>query len=273
MLLTRPYPVPEHEVSRLAELHSYKVLDTPMERSYDSAVALARETFGVEASVISLIDDDRQWFKAKAGISEIQTDRAYAFCTYAILSNAVMVVPNAAEDPRFRANPLVTGRPHIRFYAGAPLTSPNGLNLGTICLIDPNARYGFTVADQKQLAYLAKFVMAELSKRVASDERRSNRRYKTGFQGIISSYILNPTMVDVEDLSLKGALARCGDCNLGKGEEVILTLGKIVVVATVAWARDDLIGLSFHKPLSVNDVISLGRNIKMSAMELPFGRA
>lgn len=273
MLFTRPYPVPEQEVSRLAELRSYKILDTSRETSFDASVTLARTAFGVQASLISFIDDDRQWFKAEVGLGATQTDRASAFCTYAILSNTVMVVENATEDPRFRANPFVTGAPYVRFYAGAPLTTPAGYNLGTLCLIDSQPRYDFGPGDQKQLSYLAKFVMAELNKRIAGDGRRLSRRYKTALQGVISSYVLNPTSVDVENLSLKGALTRCTDCNLAKGEEVILTLEKVVIVATVAWSKDDMAGLSFHKPLSANEVVALGRNVKLSAMELPFVRS
>jgi GAF domain-containing protein len=131
MLFTRSYPVPAEEVSRLAELKRYKVLDSDPERVFDDLVRLASSLFRTKSSVISLIDDDRQWFKARQGVDFCETGRSEAFCAHAILSKEVMVVLNASEDPRFCANPLVVGPPFIRFYAGAPLTSPRGFNIGT----------------------------------------------------------------------------------------------------------------------------------------------
>ncbi|WP_237169937.1 GGDEF domain-containing protein [Pandoraea faecigallinarum] len=152
------------EAERLAALRRYEILDTPPEPAFERIVRLASYVMGVPISLISLIDESRQWFKSKRGINATQTPRSMAFCTHAILGDDVLVVPDARADRRFADNPLVTGDPNIRFYAGAPLRTPEGHRLGTLCVID---RRPHDLDDEKRglLADLSALVVDELELR------------------------------------------------------------------------------------------------------------
>jgi GAF domain-containing protein len=159
-----PYPPQpdDEETERLAELKSYGILDTQPESQFDSIVALARVLFDTPISAITLVDNDRQWFKARTGLDVDQTPREDSFCSHAMESGGVFVVPDATRDPRFADNPLVTGGPNIRFYAGAPLRSPNGHKLGAVCVIASDPRGDFSSADRRKLEILASIVGNEL---------------------------------------------------------------------------------------------------------------
>lgn len=138
--MQRP-PKPENETERLAALRGYEILDTGPESGYDDLVMIASAVCGMPMGSVSLIDADRQWFKARLGIDDPETPRDAAFCAHAILEpETLMVVPDATEDPRFRDNPFVLGEPGIRFYAGAPLLGAEGLPLGTLCVMDRQPR-------------------------------------------------------------------------------------------------------------------------------------
>lgn len=130
------YPIPENEPARLNTLRGYGILDTHPEDRFDELTWLAASICGTPISKLSLVDEDRQWFKSKIGMEVCQTPRNDAFCSYAIMSPELFVVPDASMDQRFAANPLVLGEPHIRFYAAAPLVAPNGHILGALCVID-----------------------------------------------------------------------------------------------------------------------------------------
>lgn len=132
--------IPDNESTRLAALYELLILDTPPEDRFDRIAVFAAAEFEVPIAVITLVDAQRQWFKAKVGTEVCETGRDVSFCSHAILQDHIMVVPDAHDDVRFADNPLVTGAPHIRFYAGAPLTLPSGLRLGTLCLIDRRPR-------------------------------------------------------------------------------------------------------------------------------------
>ena len=170
----RPYPLAEDERGRLAELARHDVLDTAPECAFDNLVELAQSLFGVSTSLVSLVADHRQWFKARAGLDATETARDLAFCTYAILTDEPMVVPDARADPRFADNALVTGPPFIRFYAGAPLTMPSGHNIGTLCVFDPEPRSeGLSVAATRHLSMLAGMVVERLGARRVGLEREA----------------------------------------------------------------------------------------------------
>ncbi|NJK61010.1 MAG: GAF domain-containing protein [Oscillatoriales cyanobacterium SM2_1_8] len=129
-------PLPRNEAIRLVALKQCNILDTPPEPEFDDLVQAAAVMCDVPVVLISLVDETRQWFKAKVGMALPETPRDTAFCAHAILQNDVLVVEDATEDPRFADNPLVTGEPQIRFYTGVPLTTRDELNLGTLCVID-----------------------------------------------------------------------------------------------------------------------------------------
>lgn len=131
---------PDNESARLAALYELLILDTPPEERFDKIAAFAAAEFDVPIATITLVDAERQWLKARVGTEVQQTGRDVSFCSHAILAPQIMVIPDALDDPRFADNPLVTGAPYIRFYAGAPLTLPSGLRLGTLCLIDRRPR-------------------------------------------------------------------------------------------------------------------------------------
>ncbi|MGW8393056.1 GAF domain-containing protein [Pseudoduganella sp. HUAS MS19] len=136
-----PAPTPSNEAERLAALYALLLLDTPPEERFDKIVAFAAEEFDVPIALISLLDTNRQWFKAAIGLGgTCETGRDISFCGHAIMRSEIMVVEDALLDQRFADNPLVTGPPHIRFYAGAPLILANGYALGTLCIIDTRPR-------------------------------------------------------------------------------------------------------------------------------------
>jgi diguanylate cyclase (GGDEF)-like protein len=155
------------EAARLAALHRYDILDSDPEAAFDRITRLASDLFGMPIATVSLIDKSRQWFKSRVGIDAAETERDISFCTHAIEDDQVMVVPDATHDPRFAGNPFVQGNPNIRFYAGAPLKTPDGYNIGTLCVIDNKPRE-ISEAQKGVLAQLANLVVQELELRRAA---------------------------------------------------------------------------------------------------------
>lgn len=151
------FPVGPREVERLQNLRSLNILDTVAQPQFDAVVELARALFDVPVVLISFVDKDRQWFKAKCGLDVCQTDREVAFCNHTILGNTVLVVTDAEKDDRFRSNPLVMEGPGIRFYAGYPLSIEEGLNLGTLCLVDTKPRH-FSPGEIEKLSQIGSVV-------------------------------------------------------------------------------------------------------------------
>ncbi len=151
-------PKPRNEAARLQALCSFNLLGTAPDPAFDQLTKLASVIFGTPYAFVSLIDESRQWFKSKHGLAVEETLRDIAFCAYAILGAEVMVVEDAREDPRFFANPLVSGPPGLRFYAGAPIFTPAGEALGTLCIADTVPRRSFTEQDKATLATLSNLV-------------------------------------------------------------------------------------------------------------------
>jgi GAF domain-containing protein len=160
-------PIPDDEAQRLGALREYHILDTASEQAYDDITALAAYLCRVPITMISLVDESRQWFKSKLGLNQKETPRDVAFCAHAILQTEPLIVRDASKDARFADSALVTRTPHIRFYAGFPLSSPEGFALGTLCAIDRKPRQ-LSVEQKKAMQTLARQVMALLELRRVS---------------------------------------------------------------------------------------------------------
>jgi GAF domain-containing protein len=161
------YPVPFNEQKRLEVLKRYGIVDTPSDPAFDDLTSLARRQFSMPIALVSLVDSDRQWFKSHPGLDASETPRDLAFCAHAILKSEPLIVTDTTADPRFSDNALVTGEPHIRFYAGAPLVTAEGFRLGTFCLIHTVPRPDFTADDRQALEEFARLTMQLLEKRRA----------------------------------------------------------------------------------------------------------
>jgi GAF domain-containing protein len=159
--------LPPEELTRVAALKDYKILDTEPERAFNEIVYLASHICSTPISLVSLIDERRQWFKAKIGMDANETPREFAFCAHSILKHGPTVVEDAQQDARFSDNPLVTGDPHIRFYAGAPLVTPSGHPLGTLCVIDREPRH-LSPDHLRALGALSRLVVEQLELRRVS---------------------------------------------------------------------------------------------------------
>ncbi len=162
-------PKPKNEVQRIKILWQYEVLDTVPEKVFDELTSLAAYLCEAPVALITLVDENRQWFKSKVGISLKETSRDISMCAHAILQKTLLIVPDTTLDQRFKDNPFVVSEPKIRFYAGAPLISPSGHALGTLCVIDKVPRQ--LTDDQKQaLRILSRHVMTQLELRRQSRE-------------------------------------------------------------------------------------------------------
>lgn len=152
---------PANEAERLHALRTLEILDTSHEERFDRVTRMAKRMFGVEISLVSLVDAERQWFKSKQGLDATETSREISFCGHAINQDGLFIIPNALEDQRFFDNPLVTGGPNIRFYAGYPLKLRQGINVGTLCLIDSKPKY-LEEEDRQLLSDLGAMIELEI---------------------------------------------------------------------------------------------------------------
>lgn len=178
--------LPDDDIGRVAALCSMRVLDTPAEERFDRITRTAQRVFGVPIALISLIDQDRQWFKSRIGFEPSQTPRNISFCGHAILSADLLVIPDAAADARFADNPLVNGKQHLRFYAGMPLHGAGGHLVGTLCLLDRVARQ-FSQADRTTLRDLAAWAELELNLQTVSAANASSREKEARLRAIVDN--------------------------------------------------------------------------------------
>ena len=184
------YPIPPNEARRIEALRNYGILDSAPEKAFDDFALLASNICGTPISLITLVDSDRQWMKAKIGISQSETPREQAFCAHTIMSSDMLVVEDATKDARFSENPLVTSEPNIRFYAGAPLVDHDGMALGSLCVIDREPRM-LTAMQYESLTALSRLVVAQFEyRRIAAE--------------------LAETLAELKSLS--GMLPICGHC-------------------------------------------------------------
>ena len=165
----KPAPIPANEAARLEALRRYRLFDTAPEQAFDDIARLASFICNTPIAIMTLVDADRQWFKATVGLAAPQTSREQAFCAHAIMQREMLIVEDALLDARFVNNPLVTGDPHIRFYAGAPLFTSEGFGLGTLCVIDRQPRK-LSAEQTAALTALARLVVNEMELRLVSSQ-------------------------------------------------------------------------------------------------------
>ena len=189
------------ERARLRALHALGILDSAPEPAFDRIAELAAAMLGTPMAFVSLIDAERQWFKARVGTDIAETERRYAFCDHAIRARDILVVPDAHEDPRFADNPYVTGDPHTRFYAGAPVESADGYRLGSVCVVDTRPHDALRPDQIAGLRALARLAEAEL-------ERRRQQREIEARNDILMSIVDNVHLgITVFDADLKLVVA------------------------------------------------------------------
>ena len=194
-------PVPQNEAKRLKVLWQYEVLDTVPEELFDDLAELAAQICEAPIALISLVDEKRQWFKSRVGTTVNETSRDISFCAYAITQNDLFIVPDALRDERFARSPLVTSDPKIRFYAGAPLITPDGHALGTLCVIDKVPRE-LRLEQKQALRILARHVVSQLELRRRSRELAAAREEHQEFEAEVEK-------LRAELAKARGELARC----------------------------------------------------------------
>lgn len=180
-------PKPFDEMERLATLRGLNVLDTPKEDRFDRITRTTARMLQVPISLVTIVDANRQWFKSCYGTDLGETPRSVSFCSYAILQDGVFVIPDTLKDPRFAQNPLVTGIAHIRFYAGMPVSGPDGRHVGTLCILDRKPRE-MTKADRDTLRDLANWVELELNfaqtSRALEERKKAEQKYQDVFDQV-----------------------------------------------------------------------------------------
>jgi len=182
--------IPQDEGTRLEALRSLDILDTKAEERFDRLTRMAKRVFGVPIALVSLVDENRQWFKSCVGLSASETPRDISFCGHAILGNEIFIITDASKDERFADNPLVLNEPNIRFYAGCPIKSLNGAKLGTLCIIDRKPRK-LNDEDLETLRDLASMVEHELAAvKLATVDDLANITNRRGFM-LLAQHSLN----------------------------------------------------------------------------------
>ncbi|KAA3625810.1 MAG: PAS domain S-box protein [Proteobacteria bacterium] len=189
--------IPVNEVRRLRALEELAILDTRPEERFDRITRLAKKVFDVPIALVSLVDRDRQWFKSRQGLDALETPRDISFCGHAILKESIFVVPDTLEDPRFADNPLVTGPPHIRFYAGRPLNSDRGERLGTLCVIDSSPR-SFGVTELELLDDLGGCAESELKRTSLERTAKAIRTSEANLRAVLDTAVESIICIDDE---------------------------------------------------------------------------
>ncbi len=246
--------IPENETERLAKLAEYNILDSADEQDYDDIARLVTEICGTSLSTISFVDKDRQWFKAGVGMPSKETNRDVAFCAHTILGDDLFLVEDAADDPRFDDNPLVTIDPRLRFYAGMPLITPDGYRLGALCALDRVPRT-LTAQQKAALAVLARHVVHLL------ELRKSNRLLEAQNRTLAESSELKSRLLSIVSHDLRSPLASIAstvtlltehDLNSDERDEILADLSKLfrsteyLIDNVIDWASRQLNNAAFE---------------------------
>jgi anti-sigma regulatory factor (Ser/Thr protein kinase) len=237
------------ETARLAALRQYRILDTDPERAFDDLALLASQICGTPIALITLVDADRQWFKARTGIAERETPRAVSFCAHAIQHPGLFVVPDTRDDARFRDNPFVTGQPLVRFYAGAPLVTPEGHALGTICVLDSVPRT-LTPDQREALEALRRQVQAQL------ELRRNLHELKLALAARESA--------EADVLTLSGLIPYCSTCELNLTVPAEpsaiprIAEGVTALLRGKRWADDDIMAVELALQEAIANAVRHG---------------
>lgn len=251
------------EAERLTALRRYRILDTDPERGFDDLTMLASHICGTPMALISLVDEHRQWFKSRVGLSVAQTSRAVSFCAHAIEQRDLFVVPDALEDERFRDNPQVTGDPHIRFYAGAPLVTPDGHALGTLCVLDRRSRT-LTPDQVEALDALRRQVESQLELRLNLTELEQALAERDRAEAAQDKLIaeVRSALDDVRRLS--GLMPLCSTCQFtmiipaDPAAIPAVTDGVTKVLQEREWAEKDVIAVELALQEAVANAIRHG---------------
>jgi anti-sigma regulatory factor (Ser/Thr protein kinase) len=251
------------EAARLAALRRYRILDTQPERGFDDLTMLASHVCGTPIALISLVDADRQWFKSRVGLTIAETSRTISFCTHAIQQTDLFIVPDASVDARLRDNPFVTGEAHVRFYAGAPLMTPDGHALGTLCVIDHVSRT-LTAEQVEALEALRRQAQAQLELRrnlMELEQALAERdRAEAAQTNLIAE--LRQALDNVRKLS--GLMPFCSTCQLAMTIPAdpraipTLTDGVALVLHGKHWAAEDITAVELALQEAVANAIRHG---------------
>lgn len=215
-----PAPKPDNEERRLRALRELEILETQEEEAFDELTFIASQICRTPIALVSLVDENRQWFKSHHGLDARETPRDLAFCAHAILQSEVLIVPDSEKDLRFHDNPLVVGEPRVKFYAGAPLTMAGGLRLGTLCVIDRTPR-NLDPDQIRSLEALASQVVAQIELRVRVRELMELSEFKDQFIATVNHELRTPLTSIIGALTLVGS-GKVGDAQRSKLEDSAL---------------------------------------------------
>jgi len=252
-----------NETARLAALRRYRILDTQPERGFDDLTMLASQICGTPIALITLVDADRQWFKSRVGLTIAETSRAVSFCAHAIQQPDLFIIPDATRDVRFRDNPFVTGEAHVRFYAGAPLLTPDGHALGTLCVIDRVSRT-LTPEQVEALEALRRLAQSQLELRLNLGELEEALAERDRAEAAQATLIdeLHHALDSVNKLS--GLMPFCATCQLSMTIPAdpsaipTLTDGVVQVLQGKGWKEDDVMAVELALQEAVANAIRHG---------------
>lgn len=245
-------PLPENEAERIRGLYELDILDTLEEQAYDELTLLAAQICNTPIALVSLVDHDRQWFKSRHGLDASETPREVAFCAHAILGDSVFVVEDSGLDERFHDNPLATGAPHVKFYAGAPLVMKDNLKVGTLCVIADEPR-SITPEQERALEVLARQVVSQLELRLKIRELESLDKSKDEFISTVSHELRTPLT------SINGSLSLLLNNKAGKLQD-----RQQQMVEIAARNSNRLLGI-------VNDILDLAK-LEAGRLEIDRGQ-